>query len=163
MWTFSPAHRTRWSRCMLGMAKHVLIQLPLTLHRHVEVDATHHSNLFFWHFANKHIGSKERTVIWLNGGPGCSSMDGAVMEVGPYRLDGENLRLVNGSWNEYANLLFVDQPVGTGFSYADTDSYLHDLDQAADHMVIFLEKYFAIFPEEIANDVSHPSMVVCLY
>lgn len=82
-------------------------------------------------------------------------MDGAMMEVGPYRVteDG-NLKYNNGSWDEFANLLFVDQPVGTGFSYVNTDSYLSELDQMAEHMVIFLEKWFALFPEYEHDDVS---------
>jgi carboxypeptidase D len=74
-------------------------------------------------------------------------MDGAMMEVGPYRVteDG-NLKYNNGSWDEFANLLFIDQPVGT--------SYLSELDQMAEHMIIFLEKWFALFPEYEHDDVS---------
>ena len=124
--------------------------------RHIEVDAEHNGNLFFWHYENRHIPDRQRTVLWLNGGPGCSSMDGAMMEVGPYRVEkGGNLEYNNGSWDEFANLLFVDQPVGTGFSYVNTDSYLSDLDQMADHMIIFLEKWFSLFPEYEHDDVSH--------
>ncbi|KAH7084911.1 pheromone-processing carboxypeptidase KEX1 [Paraphoma chrysanthemicola] len=121
---------------------------------HIEVDAAHNSNLFFWHYQNRHIADRQRTVLWLNGGPGCSSMDGAMMEVGPYRVrEGGNLEYNNGSWDEFANLLFVDQPVGTGFSYVNTDSYLTDLDQMADHMMTFLEKWFALFPEYEHDDL----------
>jgi carboxypeptidase D len=128
----------------------------LTLHnRHIEVDAEHNSNLFFWHYENRHIADRQRTILWLNGGPGCSSMDGAMMEVGPYRVrEGGKLEYNNGSWDEFANLLFVDQPVGTGFSYVNTDSYLTDLNQMADHMLIFLEKWFTLFPEYENDDVS---------
>ncbi len=55
-------------------------------------------------------------MIWLNGGPGCSSEDGALMEVGPYRLkDDHTLEYNDGSWNEFANIMFVDNPAGTGF------------------------------------------------
>jgi carboxypeptidase D len=122
---------------------------------HVEVDAENNGNLFFWHYENRHIADRQRTVLWLNGGPGCSSMDGAMMEVGPYRVrEGGNLEYNNGSWDEFANLLFVDQPVGTGFSYVNTNSYLTELDQMADHMIIFLEKWFALFPEYENDDVS---------
>ncbi|KAK1985152.1 serine carboxypeptidase [Colletotrichum cereale] len=121
---------------------------------HVEVTPEHNGNLFFWHFQNQHIANKQRTVIWLNGGPGCSSEDGALMEVGPYRLKDENtLEYNNGSWNEFANLLFVDNPVGTGFSYVDTNSYLHDLPEMADQFVQFLEKWFAMFPEYEHDDL----------
>ena len=74
-------------------------------------------------------------------GPGCSSFDGALMEIGPVRVERTNdeavpwhLRDSPGAWNEYADVLFskssdcvssaetepsasVDQPAGTGFSY----------------------------------------------
>jgi len=74
------------------------------------------------------------------------------MEIGPYRVgEGGKLSYNNGSWDEFANLLFVDNPVGTGFSYVNTDSYLHELQEMADQFMIFLEKWFAIFPE-YAND-----------
>ncbi|KDN63246.1 putative serine carboxypeptidase [Colletotrichum sublineola] len=120
---------------------------------HVEVTPEHNGNLFFWHFQNQHIANKQRTVIWLNGGPGCSSEDGALMEIGPYRVKDENhLEYNNGSWNEFANLLFVDNPVGTGFSFVDTNSYLHELPEMADQFVEFLEKWFAMFPEYEHDD-----------
>lgn len=117
----------------------------------------HNGNIFFWHFQNKHIANRQRTVIWVNGGPGCSSEDGALMEVGPYRVkDEQNLVLNNGSWNEFANLLFVDNPVGTGFSFVDTDSFVRELDAMADQFVDFLDKFFAIFPEYDRDHVSTP-------
>jgi carboxypeptidase D len=123
--------------------------------RHIEVTPEHNGNIFFWHFQNKHIANKQRTVIWLNGGPGCSSEDGALMEIGPYRLKDENTLVYNdGAWNEFANVMFVDNPVGTGFSYVNTDSYVHELDDMADQFVIFLEKWFALFPEYEHDDVS---------
>ena len=121
---------------------------------HIEVSPETNGNLFFWHFENKHIANKQRTVIWLNGGPGCSSEDGVLMEIGPYRLkDGDNLELNPGSWNEFANLLFVDNPVGTGYSYANTDSYVSELDQMADHFIEFLEKWYQLFPQYENDDV----------
>ncbi|POR38632.1 Carboxypeptidase [Tolypocladium paradoxum] len=128
---------------------------PIKMHAgHIEVTPEHHGNLFFWHFQNKHIANRQRTVIWVNGGPGCSSEDGALIEVGPYRVkDKDTLALNNGSWNEFANLLFVDNPVGTGFSYVDTDSYIHELDTMADQFVQFLDKFFVLFPEYDRDDI----------
>lgn len=81
------------------------------------------------------------------------------MEIGPYRVreDG-SLGLNDGSWDEFANILFVDNPVGTGFSYVDGDSYVHELDVMADQYITFLEKWFAIFPEYAHDDVSGPSL-----
>ena len=76
------------------------------------------------------------------------------MEIGPYRVNEDGtLRLNEGSWNEFANLLFVDNPVGTGFSYVDTDSYLHELDEMADNFVTFLEKFFELFPHFEEDEV----------
>ncbi|KIH89262.1 carboxypeptidase D [Sporothrix brasiliensis 5110] len=121
---------------------------------HIEVTPEHNGNMFFWHFQNKHIANRQRTVIWLNGGPGCSSEDGAMMEVGPYRLKDENTLVYNdGAWNEFANVMFVDNPVGTGFSYVDTDSYIHELDEMAAQFMTFLEKWFALFPEYEHDDL----------
>ncbi|THV50695.1 hypothetical protein BGAL_0140g00180 [Botrytis galanthina] len=124
---------------------------------HIEVTPDHHGNMFFWHFQNRHIANKQRTVIWLNGGPGCSSEDGALMEIGPYRVkDGSNgpkLEYNPGSWDEFANVMFVDNPVGTGFSFVDSDSYVHDLPEMADQFVQFLEKWFALFPEYEHDDL----------
>lgn len=128
--------------------------------RHIEVDSEHNGNLFFWLFQNRHIANRQRTVIWLNGGPGCSSMDGVLMEVGPYRLKDEStLQYNDGSWDEFANLLFVDQPVGTGLSYVDTDSYLHELKEMADQFIVFLEKFFALFPAYEHDDVSNRDLL----
>ncbi|KAI1098920.1 alpha/beta-hydrolase [Jackrogersella minutella] len=121
---------------------------------HIEITPEHNGNLFFWHFQNQHIANRQRTVIWLNGGPGCSSEDGALMEIGPYRLKDENtLEHNNGSWNEFANLLFVDNPVGTGFSYVDTNSYVHELDEMANQFVTFLDKWYKLFPEYEHDDI----------
>ncbi|KAF2399185.1 pheromone processing carboxypeptidase-like protein Kex1 [Trichodelitschia bisporula] len=121
---------------------------------HIEITPEHHGNLFFWHFQNRHLADRPRTVIWLNGGPGCSSEDGAMMEIGPYRVrKGGKLELIDGSWDEFANLLFVDNPVGTGFSYVDTDSYVSELDEMASQFVQFLEKWFSIFPEYKMDDI----------
>jgi carboxypeptidase D len=134
---------------------HSIQELTHRLHRHIEVLPEHNGNLFFWHFENRHLANRHRTVIWMNGGPGCSSMDGALMEIGPYRMkDDAHLMYNDGAWDEFANLLFIDNPVGTGFSYVDSDSYDHELTEMASHMVIFLEKYFEIFPDHASNDVS---------
>lgn len=80
------------------------------------------------------------------------------MEIGPYRVkDGKKPQLVYnpGAWDEFANVIFVDNPVGTGFSFVDTNAYVHELPEMANQFVIFLEKFFALFPELEADDVSH--------
>ena len=121
---------------------------------HLPVYSQHHGALFFWHFASKYIGDKLRTVIWLNGGPGCSSLIGAWMEIGPFRFQDENKIIENsGSWHMFANLLFVEQPVGTGFSYIDKDSFIHELNEMANHFLSFLDRYIEIFPDILQSDI----------
>lgn len=124
---------------------------------HIEITPKHHGNMFFWLFKNRHIANRQRLVIWFNGGPGCSSMDGALMEIGPYRVNEDGtLRLNDGSWDEFANILFVDNPVGTGFSYVDGDSYVSDLEEMSKQMSLFLQEWFHIFPEHAHDDVRAP-------
>jgi carboxypeptidase D len=121
---------------------------------HLPVNPQHHGALFFWHFANQDVADKSRTVIWLNGGPGCSSLIGAWMEIGPFRFQSENTIVENnGSWHLFTNLPFVDQPVGTGFSYIDTDSFIHELDEMANQFLGFLDRYIEIFPELLQDDI----------
>jgi carboxypeptidase D len=88
------------------------------------------------------------------------------MEIGPYRVkDGVNGPVLEenpGSWDEFANIMFVDNPVGTGYSFVDTDSYLHELPEMAEQFIKFLDKWFALFPEYEHDDVSLFSQVRCL-
>lgn len=75
------------------------------------------------------------TLIWLNGGPGSSSQLGNLMELGPFWVvpdAAEPYKIVrnNYTWVKEYNVMFVDQPVGTGLSYADTmvaDPYVHNM------------------------------------
>ncbi|CCG82488.1 Putative uncharacterized protein [Taphrina deformans PYCC 5710] len=119
---------------------------------HIVLDADHHGEMFFWHIRQKHLADRQRTIIWLNGGPGCSSMDGLFLEIGPFRFQDANTLVENeGSWHEFANVLFVDQPLGTGFSFIDSDHYITELDQMAEQMMHFLDRFLELFPE-YAND-----------
>jgi len=58
-------------------------------------------------------------VLWLTGGPGCASEVALFFENGPYTINDDlTLKQNPYSWNRVSNLLYVDQPVGTGFSKA---------------------------------------------
>lgn len=105
---------------------------------------------FFFLNRARHIANKPVLMVWLNGGPGCSSFDGAIMELGPLRMvlkgDGQ-LKEVDGAWNEYVNMLFIDQPTGTGYSVGNESTWPHELDVSSDHLVNLLLRFYAIFPE----------------
>ncbi|EJU06202.1 alpha/beta-hydrolase [Dacryopinax primogenitus] len=106
-------------------------------------------HLYFLMLKNRRVADKERVIIWFNGGPGCSSFDGAMMEVGPWRVDGQGgLKLLtSGGWEEYATIIYLDQPVGTGFSYTSTDQYVHELGEAANQVIRFMRNFYDVFPE----------------
>ncbi|KAM3496103.1 hypothetical protein MY3957_000560 [Beauveria namnaoensis] len=85
-------------------------------------DDANDKHLFFWFFESRNNPAKDPVVLWLNGGPGCSSMNGLFTELGPATIPRSDLRPVrnNYSWNNNASVIFVDQPVNTGFSYSGT-------------------------------------------
>ncbi|CAE6396838.1 unnamed protein product [Rhizoctonia solani] len=106
------------------------------------------AHLYFVYTKARRTADRERVLFWFNGGPGCSSFDGLMMEVGPWRIDGKGgLKLIENGWEEYTHVVYIDQPPGTGFSYASTDKYLHELDEAASHVVQFMKNFYAVFPE----------------
>ncbi|BGP12232.1 hypothetical protein JCM10213_007490 [Rhodosporidiobolus nylandii] len=118
-------------------------------------DTDSDAHLYFFMVRNRHIADTERTLLWFNGGPGCSSFDGGMMEIGPFRLvpnSGGQLVEAEGAWNEYANVIFIDQPVGTGYSYMSTNAYVHELPEAAQHVIEFLVKFYQVFPEFVNHD-----------
>ncbi|KAL0833850.1 hypothetical protein Bca101_085739 [Brassica carinata] len=83
--------------------------------------------LFYWLFEAAEDPASKPLVLWLNGGPGCSSVGfGEAEEIGPFHInpDGKTLYLNQYSWNQAANILFLDAPVGVGFSYSNTSSDL---------------------------------------
>lgn len=105
-------------------------------------------HLYFFMVKNRRLADKRRLLFWFNGGPGCSSFDGLMMEIGPWRTDGNRgWNAQDGGWEEYMTMVYVDQPAGTGFSYTSTDSYVHTTDQAAAHFLEFLRNFYKVFPE----------------
>ncbi|CAF4022817.1 unnamed protein product, partial [Adineta steineri] len=83
-----------------------------------------------------------------------SSLIGAWTEIGPFRfLDKNTIVTNNGSWHLYANLLFIDQPIGTGFSYVDRGMFIEELDVMAEHFLNFFDRYVEIFPEFLEEDI----------
>ncbi len=95
-------------------------------------------------------------LLWLNGGPGASSQIGLFTENGPFVVS-ENegkpsVTLNEHSWSKIGHLLVVDQPVGTGYSYAKNDSQLVTSDeQGASQFRGFLLNFFQVFKHLKAN------------
>jgi cathepsin A (carboxypeptidase C) len=72
--------------------------------------------MFYWLFKSRRQSS-DPLVFWLTGGPGCSSEMAVFYENGPFSIN-DDLTLKNNpySWSDVSNIVFVDNPVGTGFS-----------------------------------------------
>ncbi|KAK9276511.1 hypothetical protein L1049_006045 [Liquidambar formosana] len=117
---------------------------------YVTVDEKNQKALFYY-FAEAEIDPFSKPlVLWLNGGPGCSSLGvGAFSENGPFRPSGQILVKNEYSWNREANMLYLETPIGVGFSYStDTSAYVgvNDKITARDNLV-FLQKWFVKFPQ----------------
>ncbi|KAA8649492.1 hypothetical protein EYZ11_010086 [Aspergillus tanneri] len=76
------------------------------------------SSLFFWFFPSTNPKATDEITIWLNGGPGCSSLDGLLQENGPFLWQSGTYKPLPNpySWTKLTNVVYVDQPAGTGFS-----------------------------------------------
>ncbi|EIN06504.1 alpha/beta-hydrolase [Punctularia strigosozonata HHB-11173 SS5] len=130
---------------------------PRSFAGNIKVNRPGHDNdtLFFWAI-EKELGSLtapevERNdkpwLIWLNGGPGSSSFLGFMTENGPLHVTADYSIVENKySWDKLADAIWVDQPVGTGFSTADTTGYIADEDQMGQDFLGFLSNLVKVFP-----------------
>ncbi|KAL2869941.1 Alpha/Beta hydrolase protein [Aspergillus lucknowensis] len=85
------------------------------------VDLSPESHTFFYFFEARHDPENAPITLWLNGGPGSDSLIGLFEELGPCSINENLTTVVNPySWSEVSNLLFISQPLGVGFSYAET-------------------------------------------
>ena len=115
--------------------------------------------LFYWFFAAQNGDENAPLVIWTNGGPGCSSMEGASTENTPLTLfdikescssdqcDYSGQLSTNPyGWNARANVLYIDQPRYVGFSFGYGD-YVTSSTDAGEDFVTFLTSWLDYFPE----------------
>ncbi|KAL6841845.1 hypothetical protein ACP4OV_028357 [Aristida adscensionis] len=101
--------------------------------------------------------SSKPLLLWLNGGPGCSSLGyGAMEELGPFRVmsDGKTLYRNPYAWNRAANVMFLESPAGVGYSYSNTTAdYSRSGDnKTADDALAFLLGWMERFPEYKGRD-----------
>ncbi|XP_056843164.1 serine carboxypeptidase-like 12 isoform X5 [Raphanus sativus] len=114
--------------------------------------------LFYYFIKSEKNPKEDPLLIWLNGGPGCSSLLGLLFENGPlafkfevYNGDLASLVSTTYSWTQVANIIFLDQPVGSGFSYSRTP-----LDKTSDTNEVkmiheFLQKWLSKHPQFFSN------------
>ncbi|KAL6140473.1 hypothetical protein ACLB2K_058774 [Fragaria x ananassa] len=124
---------------------------------YVTVDADAGRALFYYFVESPQNSSTAPLVLWLNGGPGCSSLGfGAMEELGPFRVNsnGNSLYMNDYAWNNEANVLFLESPAGVGFSYSNTTSDYQNVgdNKTASDSYKFLINWLEKFPEYKTRD-----------
>ncbi|CAK1544220.1 unnamed protein product [Leptosia nina] len=114
------------------------------------VNKTYNSNVFVWYFPveNKKVNDTP-WIIWLQGGPGASSLTGLFEEIGPVRVTKFGTIKRNPyTWIQNHSVLFIDNPVGTGYSFTDhEDGYVSDMATYSKHLLSTVEQFLHVFPE----------------
>jgi len=121
---------------------------------YITVNATHGRALHYWFVESQNDPTTDPLVLWLQGGPGCSSLLGLLTENGPFVVQPDLTVTLNPySWNRIANMLYVEAPAGVGFSYSNTTSdYTTGDNQTRIDNLNFLLGWFAQFPQFANND-----------
>ncbi|XP_047538047.1 venom serine carboxypeptidase-like [Vanessa atalanta] len=118
----------------------------------ITVDKEYNSNLYFWYFPAFNKNKNAPVVLWLQGGPGGSSLFGLFTENGPIIVTKEGFSTRKYHWALKNHLIFIDNPVGTGFSFTDEDGYCSDEQCIAKGLYSCLQQFFKLFPSLSNNE-----------
>ncbi|CAN6171803.1 unnamed protein product [Urochloa humidicola] len=137
---------------------------PLPFHLetgYVEVDKQNGAELFYYFVRSESSGAGGDVpfLLWLTGGERCSVFSGLAFEIGPIRFVLEpyngtlpRLRYNQNAWSKVSHILFVDSPVGAGFSFSKEPKGYDVGDISASlQLHDFLIKWFNDHPEFLAN------------
>ncbi|CAM8904270.1 unnamed protein product [Rhodiola kirilowii] len=113
------------------------------------------SELFYYFIESQGNPTEDPIMLWLTGGPGCSAFTGLIYEIGPMQFDIHNypgglpsLIPWDETWTNTASILFLDSPIGAGYSYSRTQAGWHSSDtKAADQVFQFLVKWLIEHPK----------------
>ena len=120
-------------------------------HRYITVDADAGRSLFYTLVESASpTPHNDPLILWLNGGPGCSSLGGGFLsELGPFYPTPHGVNLIKNdySWNQMANVLFLESPAGVGWSYSNTtEDYIVGDQRTAEDSYSFLLHFLKRFP-----------------
>ncbi|KAL1485500.1 hypothetical protein MTO96_031921 [Rhipicephalus appendiculatus] len=121
----------------------------------ITVNSTCDINLFFLFFVSQENKSTDPVILWTQGGPGLSALFGELLQNGPIAFDPRtrNLSLRVNTLQKRANMIYLDLPVGAGFSFTSrNDCYSKSLDDINDHVAAFLSQFLLLFPEYKTRD-----------
>ncbi|KAJ4912185.1 Serine carboxypeptidase-like 3 [Raphanus sativus] len=130
--------------------------LPFELETgYIGVGEEEQGQLFYYFVKSEKNPKEDPLLLWLTGGPGCSSLSALFFENGPVTFnEGSRPALLSTthSWTKVANIIFLDQPIGTGFSYATTELLDTPSDSGqAKQIQEFIRKWLSKHTEFISN------------
>ncbi|XP_019085095.1 PREDICTED: serine carboxypeptidase-like 9 isoform X1 [Camelina sativa] len=133
--------------------------LPFELETgYIGIGKKEEEQLFYYFIKSENNPEEDPLLLWLEGGPGSSSLNGLLMEIGPVALKSEvyngtvpSLVSTTYSWTKMASIIFLDQPVGAGFSYSRTP--LNKTTDTNEVKIIyeFLQKWLSKHPQYLSN------------
>jgi cathepsin A (carboxypeptidase C) len=102
--------------------------------------------LHYWFVESQNNPAKDPLIFWYNGGPGCSSIDGLLNEMGPYEAheNGADLRPNKYAWNKFASVVYIEAPAGVGFSYSTDGNTTTNDDLTSLENYNAIKKFFEI-------------------
>ncbi|KAB2086163.1 hypothetical protein ES319_A04G010100v1, partial [Gossypium barbadense] len=113
-------------------------------------------SLFYYFVEAEKDPLTQPLTVWLTGGPGCSSVGDAFGSVGPFfvKKDAHGLQTNLFSWNKVSNLLFIDSPIGSGWSYSNTSSDYNNGDDITNKILLtFMQKWYEKYPVFKSKDL----------
>lgn len=118
--------------------------------------------MHYWMVESMNDPATDPIAFWTNGGPGCSGLLGFMSEQGPFRPQKDmSLAFNDYAWNKVANMVFVEQPCGVGYSYSSaedtSEDYKHDDASAATDNYNMIQEWLKAFPEYAENDLYYTS------
>ena len=116
------------------------------------VDIGPRGKLFYWFVESQSATpANDPVLLWTNGGPGCSGLVGFLTENGPFRPTANGTLALNPqAWNLLANMVYIEQPVGVGYSVANGVLKYSDALAASDNLA-FVKGFFKAFPQYTSN------------
>ena len=105
--------------------------------------------MFYFLFQSRSDSANDPVVLWMTGGPGCSSELAVFYEQGPYKINKDmTLTETEWGWDKFHTMIFVDQPINTGFSYStDAEDRVYDEETVGNDMLDFIYELFSAHPE----------------
>lgn len=136
--------------------------LPFELETgYVNIDDSNGIEMFYYFIKSEKSPAEDPLLFWFSGGPGCSGLNALMFGNGPFTVKIEEytggvppLELNPYAWTKVSSVVYVDAPVGAGFSYSTTvqGSYSNDT-VSAQQSYTFIRKWLVDHLEFITNSL----------